>query len=110
MNKTIKRRWIKALTSGKYKQGKGALKRGDRFCCLGVLCDLHSRTKAGAKWRDDFYLHTANVLPNAVSQWAGLGGDPFGSLPLGARVETLMAANDNGKRFSTIAKLIEQYL
>lgn len=46
MNKEIKERWIEALESGKYPQGRGALRRtrpnasADEFCCLGVLCDI----------------------------------------------------------------------
>jgi hypothetical protein len=37
----LKQRWLDALRSGKYKQGKGALRTGkDHFCCLGVLCDI----------------------------------------------------------------------
>lgn len=36
-----RRKWSKALRSGKYKQGKGRLKDSEgRFCCLGVACDL----------------------------------------------------------------------
>lgn len=38
MKKTIKQRWIKALLSGKYKQGTGSLYNEQRYCCLGVLC------------------------------------------------------------------------
>lgn len=31
--------WCQALESGKYLQGKGALRTDDgRYCCLGVLC------------------------------------------------------------------------
>ena len=40
MNKQVKRLWLDALKSRKYPQGKGRLKRGDSFCCLGVLCEL----------------------------------------------------------------------
>jgi len=42
----LKAKWVEALRSGKYKQGKRALRTGrdkpenDLFCCLGVLCDL----------------------------------------------------------------------
>lgn len=38
----IKARWVAALRSGKYIQGRGALHSTapDRFCCLGVLCEL----------------------------------------------------------------------
>jgi len=35
------RKWIRALRSGKYVQGTGALHRtSNTFCCLGVACDL----------------------------------------------------------------------
>lgn len=42
MNKELKQRWIEALRSGNYKQGRFCLrvKRYDSFCCLGVLADL----------------------------------------------------------------------
>jgi hypothetical protein len=29
--------WVAALRSGEYKQGREALMRGDKYCCLGVL-------------------------------------------------------------------------
>lgn len=44
MERKLKQKWIDALRSGKYKQGKGRMKRkrpdGYRFCCLGVLEDV----------------------------------------------------------------------
>ena len=44
MKSELKQQWIKALTSGEYKQGHGSLKSGNqygtRFCCLGVLEDI----------------------------------------------------------------------
>lgn len=40
------RKWIAALRSGKYKQGRGELRpEKDKFCCLGVLVDLGDHTK-----------------------------------------------------------------
>ena len=30
-------KWLKALRSGEYKQGEGALRNRNRFCCLGVM-------------------------------------------------------------------------
>ena len=53
VNKAVIKRWVKALRSGKYKQGLGALKATDsegkpRYCCLGVLCDLHAKKTKGA--------------------------------------------------------------
>jgi hypothetical protein len=44
MDKKLKAKWIKALRSGEYKQGKGVLRSGTgkdaSYCCLGVLCDV----------------------------------------------------------------------
>ena len=40
------RKWVDALRSGKYPQGKSKLRStDDKFCCLGVGCDV-----VGAKW------------------------------------------------------------
>ena|SRR5258708_25128969 len=37
----LKTRWVEALRSGKYKQGKNYLKNDDgTMCCMGVLCDI----------------------------------------------------------------------
>lgn len=48
---SLKEMWVFALTNGQYKQGLGALRDSrDRYCCLGVLCDLPPlRNKI--KWR-----------------------------------------------------------
>ena len=45
MNQEIKKKWLNALRSGDYKQGRDVLRRvgrdgEDRWCCLGVLCDI----------------------------------------------------------------------
>ncbi len=50
MKADLKRKWVEALRSGKYKQGEGELRRGDAFCCLGVLADVR-----GAEWVEDEY-------------------------------------------------------
>jgi hypothetical protein len=52
----FKARWLEALRSGRYKRGKGVLRRetpkGSEFCCLGVACDLTDPDR----WRDEgFY-------------------------------------------------------
>ena len=40
MNKNLKRKWLRALRSGRYKQGKYYLRTDDNtYCCLGVLAD-----------------------------------------------------------------------
>lgn len=41
MNPAIKHKWVEALRSGEYKQAGGHLKTSDnRYCCLGVLCEV----------------------------------------------------------------------
>ena len=41
MLQTLKNKWIKALTSGKYRQVRRHLgNTGKGRCCLGVLCDI----------------------------------------------------------------------
>lgn len=40
MDQKLKRKWVAALRSGKYKQGKNRLKTKHGFCCLGVLRDV----------------------------------------------------------------------
>ncbi len=50
MNKEIKEKWLKALRSGEYKQGRGYLRKEsgdeDRYCCLGVL----AKECLGGEW------------------------------------------------------------
>ena len=104
MNAEIKRRWIEALTSGKYKQGTMTLHGGDAFCCLGVLCDLYA-TDHGLAWSEGSDAGTlsrqAAVLPIEVVRWAGL----FGNSPV-----NLAIYNDDGMTFVNIAKIIEAEL
>lgn len=41
MKKEIADKWVAALRSGKYQQGKNVLSANENsFCCLGVLCDV----------------------------------------------------------------------
>ena|SRR6185312_5054794 len=41
MDAELKQKWIDALRSGQYEQGNGQLRtQDDKFCCLGVLCDI----------------------------------------------------------------------
>ena len=50
MNKELKQKWIDALRSGKYTQGRGVLRsRTNSFCCLGVLLDISGK----GEWKGD---------------------------------------------------------
>ena len=109
MNQEIKERWAAALESGEYPQGDCALNQYGQFCCLGVLCDLHSK-ETNTKWgiEDEktslkSYLENDGFLPDKVQEWADLGNqDPYlSSLGVSASV-----ANDKPISFSDIAKAI----
>jgi hypothetical protein len=113
MNPEIRAKWVAALRSGKYKQGRKALRDGDTFCCLGVLCDLAVRAGvAGATAPDSdaggelggwwSYDGRVDYLPESVMDWAGLAtpnpnsGDEF-----------LAEYNDSGWSFARIADAID---
>lgn len=106
MNPEIKTKWIEALRSGKYQQTHGVLRRGDRYCCLGVLCSLND----DGEWTEcsgevyEFEINSktnCSILPDPVASEAKLSLDAQG------KVATL---NDSGKSFLEIANYIEANL
>jgi hypothetical protein len=92
MKKTVKKKWVEALRSGKYRQGRGYLRStvrtsavdgGGGYCCLGVLCDIYRKETGKGKWRRASYGETYSFEadggqrsdcfpPQAVIEWAGL--------------------------------------
>ena len=106
MRGAVKRRWLRALRSEKYKQGQGGLRRDNRFCCLGVLCDLSHLAKwvgtdsyeGGREYGREgpVYFPTERVLA-----WADL---------LRSQANELARMNDNFESFSAIADYIEREL
>lgn len=58
MNREIAERrekWIKALRSGEYKQGFTRLRQDDRYCCLGVACDVYHQMTGEGQWIDSSF-------------------------------------------------------
>ena len=116
MNPNIKKMWLKALCSGEYVQGRKRLltvqENGEHsFCCLGVLCDLHSR-ETGQKWRERHsvldgtslgsYLDCEVMSPMDVDNWSGIDF---------ATQLKLANMNDKGKQsFKAIANWISRNL
>ncbi len=107
MNKEIKEKWVGALRSHTYKQGKNVLRDGDnKFCCLGVLCDVVDP----AQWRktkhysrEDFsYYGEICTLPLTISKEYGISRD---------LVNQLIGLNDfEHASFEEIADYIEENL
>jgi hypothetical protein len=114
MNKIIKE-WVAALRSGKYKQGKNYLRRGNKFCCLGVLCELAVKakvteaTESGMGSSIIMYGQSSSVLPAKVKKWAGLVNESgvFKFKSNETALNSLAALNDSGKSFAEIADVIE---
>ena len=120
MKEKVKKLWVKALKSGKYKQAKNYLCAGGRHCCLGVLCELYnkemkknnkktlSKTTVSIETNHkpknvEQFGKDVSVLPNKVQKWAGMK-TAVGYLPNHRHLADL---NDSGVKFKRIAKIIE---
>lgn len=117
MNDQIKKRWVAALRSGKYKQNVGTLKStSGKYCCLGVLCELYSKEHEVPWQARQCFMGQLDVLPFAVAEWAGLGyiRSPavMREIPFSNKTEsqTLGYMNDRRVPFRVIADLIEEQL
>ena len=123
-------RWRKvseALRSGKYTQGGGRLrKNGERYCCLGVACEIsglgHWVDEGGLDAYHDGISTSVAQLSTPVAQYYGFpeynyvgigtkadGSKEFHSRPINRDV-TLATLNDTGNTFSDIADVIDECL
>ena len=104
MDENIAKRWVKALRSGRYKQGQIYLRVGDKHCCLGVLCRI-LRVKHHVE-PDGMYFYDGESVRLAKSVIAKAGMHSASGTIF---FETLAALNDGGSSFTEIADLIEAY-
>ena len=74
MNPQVKAKWVAALRSGEYKQGRRQLRtKNNRFCCLGVLCNIHAQEHpriAAEQKSPTLYMGVCGTLPAEVVEWA----------------------------------------
>jgi hypothetical protein len=124
-NREHMQQWVDALRSGKYTQGRSALRnRDDEYCCLGVACDVSGTGKwrptgeiydAEGKATDWYYTYgpdddsrlrgtSAALLPEDVMDWLGVGMDN----PILARKHATDWNDVMSASFDTIADLIEE--
>lgn len=112
VNKKVIRKWLKALRSGEYKQGRHALNTNDQYCCLGVLCELAVKEKVVTKYKDEWTTHAVYdgemyALPACVRDWAELDScNPCVIFKNRSEV-SLAELNDQGRSFKQIARIIE---
>lgn len=108
MDAGIKAKWIEALRSGKYVQGRTMLRTtDDKFCCLGVLGDVCASDKwALHKFGDEGLDYWSFERDDALlpDDFADDRGVPYKTQ------EQLAEMNDQGKSFIEIADFIEKNL
>lgn len=116
MKKEAKKRWVEALLSEEYRQGKDSLctvdGSGESFCCLGVLLDIeydgdwvldYSTTTFHVYGVDDVggeYIQT-QFLPSQFRDAMGISDE---------EMVALTNMNDTGETFASIAGWIEESL
>jgi hypothetical protein len=107
MDQELKVKWTEALRSGKYEQGDSFLKKGNSYCCLGVLLDIQ-----GAEWYKTSSVGDAakiNGIVATLKDEERLEEDFAGGMNYETQV-TLSRMNDSGRSFLSIANYIEANL
>ena len=115
--KEARSEWVKALRSGKYRQGTHVLRSpvDETYCCLGVACDLY-REHGLVDWHLESnswrFLGEKHVLPERVRRWLGFKHSGVGlknTIEVNGRdLDSLMDMNDAGRSFAEIADFIEE--
>lgn len=104
-------KWLAALESGDYEQGKAGLRYKDKFCCLGVACDLFFEGETRVSFNNTYYMESIGhdtFLPPSVRKKLNMinqEGD-FGGIGEFGNYTSLWEANDEGVPFNEIAAFI----
>lgn len=108
--KENRKKWIAALRSGKYEKGQGYLKRGDKYCCLGVLVEILGGEFIKDKDSEIFSIEqNAVFLPYKYRKMVGLNTIDGSFIDEYDCDCTLASLNDSTDiTFSEIADLIER--
>jgi hypothetical protein len=99
----FKEKWVKALRSGRYKQGKDTLYSRGKYCCLGVACRVGGLPAGKIK---SCYIELPSEQA-AVPEILHCVSGPIRSVDTW---RILAQMNDGGKSFAEIADYIEQNL
>lgn len=86
----VKKKWLKALRSGKYKQTKGTLCDGKGYCCLGVLEQVTE-----GRIEEDPYEEFGVATEPSVNFWQRIG----------AKVDTQYSCDVHDKQVAQLMKM-----
>ena len=111
-------KWIAALRSGEFKQGRGQLLTNyGGYCCLGVACEVYRRENGG-EWIDKEigsgetqkeFKGSAAVLPVEVEDWLGISSHNPMLFDSDNEYHSATDLNDSfGYTFDQIADAIER--
>ncbi len=124
MNAEWKKKWVEALRSGEYEQGKNSLviksEYSLSYCCLGVLCDLVAKEEDGYEWieKDSMYPimktpkgdASENLPPGELAELVGLERRAPELMLDGDKIGLIVLNDKEGLSFTQIADLIEEQL
>lgn len=68
----MKQRWVSALRSGEYEQGRGTFRQDNKYCCLGVLAEIDGQLEENGSLKDHPY--SDSYFPDFLSEYYGLNG------------------------------------
>ena len=95
-----RKNWVAGLRSGKYQQGKFRLRNKDKYCCLGVACDINDSSQWEKMPNSPVYLYEGctDILPDELRNLLNLAL---------SEATILTSMNDSGADFNEIADYIE---
>lgn len=104
-NKKVIEKWVTALESGEYDQGRGYLNTNTGLCCLGVLCELAVQDgviNPGVKERG----FVAYEDPRDVEVNGSYNDKPYDQMPPPAVMEWVGLDPEHPKAVATVGEWI----
>ncbi len=71
----LQTKWLAALRDGSHEQGQQALRIDNKFCCLGVLCDVYDNSawvEYDSEHKRFAYQEHGGMVPNEIAEKAAV--------------------------------------
>jgi hypothetical protein len=102
--KSLRAAWLKALRSGKYKQGTGKLRNKlDQYCCFGVVCDISGLGRWAGRSEDYLY----SIESEISSEWLPISLSTLLDLDVATKTNLIYMNDKYQKTFTEIAAYLE---